>query len=245
MKLCKDCKVKPCKQIKPCASKPNQHYLPRCVECNRRYQNSRRFKVRQRTKQDVDKQNRKLIEYGFKICIECKRKKQLTEFGTSLPHRQGVINNICDTCLTKHYKHNNKDCDSFTPKYWRKKAYSCNTTARNRLMRMAKRFRKDKLTPISLKQLNYECKPQDLANLFKQQQGRCRYCNVTLTVTNLQVDHAISLGANGRHVLSNLVLACGDCNFLKRKRTAADFIQFLQIYARRILAIDILDKEPV
>lgn len=42
--------------------------------------------------------------------------------------------------------------------------------------------------------------------------AQCHWCMNWLTVKNYTMDHVIDLADNGPHMLSNLVIACSECN---------------------------------
>jgi len=227
MKLCKDCKTKPVKSGS-CKLDRFQSFA-RCEECHKLFKRAgaRKFRARKR-KEEMDF-NISLIASGQQICSRCHRKKVLSEFAYSMPGRTGKLNKICDTCLTKIYASSKCYGKEFTPQFWRIKAYSCNSTARNRLER--RRGYK-----VSLSDLEYIVKPQDLVQMFNGQEGECYYCRVDLTTETLSIDHKVPLSPDGHHSLSNLVLCCKDCNQLKLTKSDDEFFSFLRIYALRILS---------
>lgn len=61
----------------------------------------------------------------------------------------------------------------------------------------------------------------DIAALYAEQEGRCAYCGVTVfwdIVGDIHVDHIIPLARGGANDLSNLAIACADCNLSKSKK---------------------------
>jgi len=56
-----------------------------------------------------------------------------------------------------------------------------------------------------------------LSQLNKKQKGRCVYCHQEKKLT---LDHVIPLSKGGRHMMSNVVLACLSCNSSKGARLA-------------------------
>lgn len=76
----------------------------------------------------------------------------------------------------------------------------------------------------------YECREY----LLEKWQRRCAYCGATHIP--LEVEHLIPKSRGGSDRLSNLVLACHDCNQRKGNQTAAEFgFPQLQAQARRPL----------
>ena len=177
---------------------------------------------------------------GWQYCIKCKKKRQLSEFRTRCSDGRGRRNKICDRCLTSIYAA--REYDHINLKYWRTKAYSCNTAARQRVASV----KGVKLPQVSLSDLEWVCKPQDLIKLFNQQDGKCHYCGVQLEPRNITIDHKTPLSRDGGHTLGNVCFTCRDCNMLKSTRTETEFNEFVQEYIRRFARTGRgQDKEPV
>jgi 5-methylcytosine-specific restriction endonuclease McrA len=117
----------------------------------------------------------------------------------------------------------------FDEVWWRKKAYTCNTAGRQAL---AKR-RGVNVRQVSLGDLDYVCKPQDIISIFDAQGGRCHYCDDPLTPEATSVDHATPLDRGGAHEPANFRVACYDCNLLKWSRTEEEFWEFIPLYVAR------------
>ncbi len=61
--------------------------------------------------------------------------------------------------------------------------------------------------------------------------GKCRYCGGTITLTTMEVDHAIPLGRGGSDSFFNFRSACFWCNRQKGDLTEREFIM------RRLLGL--------
>lgn len=207
---------------------------PRCLQCFRAWRSASAQRLRKLKKQRELDENEQLATTGWRRCSMCLRKRQLSEFRTSQPKRRGKLNKICDACLTRIYTNPARAAAATirTPEYWRKRAYCANTNARSRLARE----RHVTAANVQLSELEWICKPQDLAQINERQHGLCFYCGVPLVANATHVEHDIPLSRGGRHCFSNLRLACADCNQLKHTRTGEEFIKFLQLYAMRVLA---------
>ncbi len=214
-KMCKDCGVSS-------ATKG-----PRCYPCYKRRNTERASISRKSMIAKLVAKNELILPTGRRICSRCLKKKHVNEFETSMPHRKGKLNSICDECLSRMYAHPNRLLSGFTYGFWRRRAYACNSTARNRIKR------EDRKREASLDELSYICKPQHLMDLFSEQKEQCYYCKLQLDHTSLEVDHNIPLCRDGLHDLSNLVLACKDCNRLKGIKTSNEFFQFIYEYTNR------------
>lgn len=61
----------------------------------------------------------------------------------------------------------------------------------------------------------------DIAALYAEQEGRCAYCGITVfwdIVGDVHIDHVVPLARGGANDLSNLAIACADCNLSKSKK---------------------------
>lgn len=65
----------------------------------------------------------------------------------------------------------------------------------------------------------------DLLRIFASQHGRCKYCDVSLTLgtVNCQIDHVLPLTRGGSHDPDNLAFACKSCNCRKSNRTPEEW----------------------
>ncbi len=59
--------------------------------------------------------------------------------------------------------------------------------------------------------------------LWDEQEGLCFYCQADLKLTGYHLDHMAPLSRGGLHDISNLCLACPDCNLSKGTKTAEEF----------------------
>lgn len=221
-RMCCDCKVKPVKPQRN-AKRP----YSRCDECNRRYKREEMQKLRAKQKELV--QDRPDI--GMKRCTKCNKLKWYSAYSTHANSDSNELNKICDACLTKLYASQHKFEKDFTPEWWRARAYNVNTVYRNKLARK----QGIPASSLSLNDLPWVCKPNDLVDLYLLQKGLCCYCGIKLTKQNLGVDHKKVLSRGGEHIKENLALCCKDCNQLKLDKHYDEFVLFLQDYAKRII----------
>lgn len=182
------------------------------------------------------KLNDTLLEEGRRICSRCFHKKQLTEFSKNKRIVADKYNEICDICLIKSYATASYSPDVLTPAFWRKKAYSCNTTAMSRFKRTGE-VRK-------LQDLPYKMTGVDLVEIYDKQQGLCIYCTEDLSSGAFQMDHRIPLSRGGTHIKENIDIVCSFCNRAKHNMLPEEFIEAALAYAKRIVAIEHEDKEP-
>lgn len=166
---------------------------------------------------------------GSRVCSKCFRLKRESEYSCRREDGMGKINKICDACLTSAYTCASRKSSGFCPIFWRKRAYTCNTAYRYLLA-------SHKGVPartVKLTDLPYVCKPQDLANIFDQQNGRCFYCSFELVANDTSVDHATAKSKGGAHHPSNFRITCGACNRLKHTMSEEEFVEFVGEYAKR------------
>lgn len=166
---------------------------------------------------------------GSRVCTKCLVLKRESEYSCRGSSDVGKRNSICDACLTRVYASASRKSSGFCPIFWRKRAYSCNTSYRVALAR------RQGVLPcsIGLNDLPYICKPQDLADIFEQQNGCCSYCSVSLSVADTSVDHATPSSRGGAHHPSNLRITCWPCNRLKHTMTEEEFKDFIHLYINR------------
>lgn len=74
--------------------------------------------------------------------------------------------------------------------------------------------------------------------------AQCAYCAENFENRDLEVDHVIPMSKRGAHVFENLVLACKDCNRMKRNYNLGKFALIMGEFFTPIAYIDfIMDME--
>lgn len=67
---------------------------------------------------------------------------------------------------------------------------------------------------------------EDLLQIFKDQDGKCTYCQCELG-KDYSVDHAIPLSRGGSNGPENIAITCLACNLRKNAKTAEEYIAYL------------------
>ncbi len=108
------------------------------------------------------------------------------------------------------YHHKNKERVNAKRRQWNRD----NPERHNEQSRVYKAQKRNQLGSV----------PSDyLENLWIAQEGMCYYCQGDLGVLGKHVEHMVPLSRGGLHDISNLCLACPDCNLSKGIKTAEEF----------------------
>lgn len=75
----------------------------------------------------------------------------------------------------------------------------------------------------------------------------CAYCHADLreSITYANLDHRTPKSRGGSNDISNIAIACRDCNFLKHDRTDAEFRAFLREYVIRFKPENVVKMFPL
>jgi 5-methylcytosine-specific restriction endonuclease McrA len=84
------------------------------------------------------------------------------------------------------------------------------------------------------------------AEVTKRDKRTCQYCGKkSLRGRSLHLDHVHPEAEGGEFVVSNLVVACAQCNFRKGKRSATTYAEsrLKQLDVERAMLLNILDNK--
>lgn len=78
--------------------------------------------------------------------------------------------------------------------------------------------------PSNVKRERAKAREMRSSSWWRQQVGRgvCYHCEQKFSVEELTMDHLIPLSRGGRSTKKNIVVACKQCNSLKKNRTVAE-----------------------
>jgi 5-methylcytosine-specific restriction protein A len=78
--------------------------------------------------------------------------------------------------------------------------------------------------PVHVKRERAKAREMRGSSWWRQQVGRgiCYHCEQKFSVEELTMDHLIPLSRGGRSTKKNIVVACKQCNSLKKNRTVAE-----------------------
>lgn len=206
-KICNKCNIE--KELSEfgnlSASKDGKNSI--CKEC--------RNSLMRESRQDINSKHKEILRKSYKKHKE-KRIQEKAEY------RESNRKLLADK-QKEYYRENKEDCIEYQKKYrvYNKekvrdcqKRYRATETAkvanRNREHRRRSLKKEGDVSTVELREL--------LANAKV-----CYWCNKKLIGNKKQVDHYVALSKGGKHTLSNLVVACPDCNLKKNAKDPFEF----------------------
>ena len=214
------------------------------ARANRRKQREKRLQQQIAEGKDPEhKQSTKKFretEVAYRMCKQCVRPRELTEYERL---EDGSLSDTCDRCRLAPYleKYSAEQNAMFGGNFWRRRAYSINTTA---WRSYAKENGLDP-TRVRFDLLPWVCKPRHLAALYERQGGRCAYCGKRILPNDLGIDHKTPRSRGGLHAAENLALVCKHCNGIKHVCTESEFYEYLKrMDAQCKPVVEAADKEP-
>jgi hypothetical protein len=214
--------------------------LTLCASCEKKRRSNSCSRSRYANKLLRLQDNKSLVAEGKKVCSRCLRLKQLCEFK---PKNTGLggVTDICDACLTQYQCRRDEENRTLTPTFWRKMAYSTNSGYK---IRLSKRL----CRKVTFKDMPWLCTGEDIAILFKNQNGKCIYCGGDLIPGWFSIDHRVPVTKGGAHILENLDLVCPFCQTMKKATAQDDFkkalLIFVETYIKTHKLLEVPDKEP-
>ena len=183
-----------------------------------------------------------------KVCSKCKKRKSASSFNRSRRGKLGLHSycRACDAENKREWYLKNKEHALQKTKEWQernperfsenqrkhkekyKERYSEYHKAWAAENRDKCRLKKHKYYAQLKRQLG-EVSPDAVKSLFKEQAGKCLYCNRELQEYHLE--HKVPISRGGLHDDKNLCLSCPTCNLRKKDKTAEEFQRILGGYA--------------
>lgn len=209
-KRCNICReLKPLGEFHRCATAPDGRQY-RCKFCNTELQRdrARALGIREKHRRDPA-----LLSRGLKLCLLCDEAKKLVHFSPTLRGWGGVAA-YCKPCMSRY--------QSSRPQH-RRDVYVWRSKNRARWLSQHAAHQQRRRACVA----DGTVTPGAVAKLYRRQ--RCFYCGKRVARKRRTVDHKVPLVRGGSHSISNLVMACGPCNFRKSARTAEEFMSLLEV----------------
>ena len=166
-----------------------------------------------------------------KVCSKCKIEKQLSEYQKDKSRKFGV-QKYCKSCRylqfleikdSAHYKEKTKKYNASRSedqkKYRELNREKCNKNSR---LWAIKNINKRAITIFNYSSKRRAIKKEgdsskNILNWVTNQKKICYWCNCKCE-SNYHIDHYEPLSKGGKHVISNLVIACASCNLKKNSK---------------------------
>ncbi len=232
-----------CKEVKPATAfsrnKGRKDGLQsRCKEC-------RKVAASPAGRADVAARKAKKAEMrgaGLKKCGRCKEVKPLTAFGRDKGRKDGLVSRCKDCCKSSRakYRAENREKVMASHAKWAQsnpekvKARGAKYRAENPEKVKASKAKWRAENPEKMKGYNHSrrARKQNAPGTFTAEQlkarfdyhgNRCVYC---LCEGSMTLEHQIPLARGGSNWPSNLVPACGKCNYTKNDKTPSEFAEY-------------------
>lgn len=166
----------------------------------------------------------------MKPCTVCNLEKPRNLFREDLrlKSKHASACRECEALRAKSWKKNNPEKVKKTVRNWLDRNKELNSkTHLAWLKKNANRAKAHSCNAIAKRRIGCEPIETDLlVELFNRALGRCGYCNKRKK--QLGFDHMTPLCLGGEHKINNLIVACGDCNRKKNRKTSGAFTSLLR-----------------
>lgn len=254
MKICTKCQIpQPLENFGNNKNKKDEKDC-QCKTCHKQYREDNKSIISLRHKQWREDNKKRLKQYREEnksvIALKKKQWQQENHEELALKHKQWREENKEKISLQqKQYREENKEKTSLYQKQWREenkevialKAKQWHDENKEREILRRKSYMK---TPIGrIIQRNAKHKRRTItkqgdvttAQLRKllDNATHCFYCNNPLTPNNVHIDHYVPLAKGGLHTITNLRVACKQCNTQKSDKTPEEFLKILSEITQR------------
>jgi len=223
------------RQCKQCVSYTSKKYYIENIDKIKQYQDENKTKIKERKKakylsncEEIKQKRKQYCKDNPDKIKEQKRKYYLkNQDKIKAKTREYYFNNIEDIKIkSKEYRKNNFE----KLKKAKQKYVKENPEKVKERHRRYMQTEKGKLIAKNMKHSRRDkykkgdVTTEQIKELYKNTKN-CYWCNCKLEKNNTHLDHYIPLSKDGKHTISNLVLACGSCN---RKKSSKDPLKFAQ-----------------
>ena len=165
------------------------------------------------------------IEDGKKLCLECGEMKLLEDFPPAITPGSiglGGVASYCNPCNSKKYR-------AVTAE---DRAKVAETSRKYRI-----RHRERWLANLRVYCFEYRTRKKVTTDgsvtdeVVKGLYGTttCYYCKKETPLEDRTIDHKIPLSKEGKHIASNLAMACHGCNSSKQDKTEEEYLCYLKL----------------
>ena len=186
-----------------CQNSPDGHQY-RCKSCGKEAQ---RIYAQQQGVRAKRRRDPRHLAAGKKQCFKCDRVKQVSEFS---PTTRGVGGTAayCRPCMSRYQSSRSTH---------RAYVYLWRVKNRNRYLAQHSAHQQRRRACVA----DGTVTPTFVRRLYSK--SCCHYCRRRTSRAQRTLDHKVPLSRNGAHSASNIVMACGRCNFRKSTMTDKEF----------------------
>lgn len=159
-----------------------------------------------------------IVNTDSKQCCRCKKIKPLSEYSPSQRGRLGKAP-YCKPCASKYrIEKESKEVRRDKTRTYRSK----NREWWRSLHRINQFNRRAKIENLS----DGTVTPDFVKSIYQQE--NCYYCNSFVEENKRTLEHKQPLNKDGKHSVTNIVMACFSCNSTKRDMTEDEFINYFK-----------------
>lgn len=216
------------KQCKQCVSNVSKQRYNETLENRKEYRLKNKDKIAKKKKQYYEANRDIFLEKRKKYCIDNKESVKQQKRNYYLKNQEVVKQKTKD-----YYRENIEEVKKKSKEYRdnnfemlkeKKKQYNKNNIeAVKERHRKYMKTEKGKLIAKNMKHIrrtaekNGDVTTEQLKELYKNTKV-CYWCSCTLNHSNTNLDHYIPIAKGGSHTISNIVLACSNCNKSKSSK---------------------------